>query len=354
MRHRAAYTLARQLAVVYLLLVVYASLYPLAGWRASGAGLLDFLSASWPRYYTAFDLALNVAGYLPLGFLLVPAIGSRFKPGWAVLATLAIGSGLSFAMETLQNFLPSRVPSNVDLACNTIGTLCGALLATRWGRIFADRGWLSQWRRRRIVRGALGDLGLVLMGAWLLTQLSPDAPFLGSGDFRSQLDFTSPIPYSAEAFRSFELAITACSLLGAGLIAWLSLRDPSYWLLLVLLLAAPATRALATAVQIDVESALTWATPGNLQGYCLGTVVLLIAVNVPPRLQQLVAAASLIAATALINIAPDNPYVLEAQANWHAGQFLNFNGLTRLVALLWPYSALAYLLALSTRSTDRR
>lgn len=353
MRHRAAYTLARQLAVAYLLLVVYASLYPLAGWRASGAGLLDFLSASWPRYYTAFDLALNVAGYLPLGFLLVAAVSSRFKPGWAVLATLAVGGTLSFAMETLQNFLPSRVPSNVDLACNTIGTLCGALLATRWGRIFADRGWLSQWRRRRIVRGALGDLGLVLMGAWLLTQLSPDAPFLGSGDFRSLLDFTSPIPYSAETFRSFELAITACSLLGAGLIAWLSLRDPSYWLLLVLLLAAPATRALATAVQIDVESALTWATPGNLQGYCLGTVVLLIAVNVPPRLQQLVAAASLIAATALINIAPDNPYVLEAQANWHAGQFLNFNGLTRLVALLWPYSALTYLLALSTRSTDR-
>jgi hypothetical protein len=39
--------------------------------------LLDFLSAPWPRYYTGFDLAANILAYVPLGFLLVPALQGR-------------------------------------------------------------------------------------------------------------------------------------------------------------------------------------------------------------------------------------------------------------------------------------
>ena len=79
-----------------------------------------FLTAAWPRYYTAFDLVSNVArlpaARLPLG------AGAAAAPGPTLarccVATLC-GAASAWRMETLQNFLPSRVPSNLDLACNS-------------------------------------------------------------------------------------------------------------------------------------------------------------------------------------------------------------------------------------------
>ncbi|MBS1137799.1 MAG: rane protein, partial [Proteobacteria bacterium] len=115
---RRGAAMARQLAEAYLLLVIYASLHPLSGWSATGAPLFEFLWAPWPRYYTVLDLILNVCAYLPLGLLLVPALRPRLKPGAAVVAAVAIGAALSLTLETVQNFLPSRVPSNLDLATN--------------------------------------------------------------------------------------------------------------------------------------------------------------------------------------------------------------------------------------------
>ena len=61
--------LARILFAVYVALVVYASLYPLAGWRDHGLPLLAYLSAPWSRFVTGFDVAANLLGYVPYGFL---------------------------------------------------------------------------------------------------------------------------------------------------------------------------------------------------------------------------------------------------------------------------------------------
>ncbi len=60
-----------------MLLVAYASLYPLSGWRDVGLSPFAYLSAPWPRYATVFDIAVNVAGYLPFGFLAVMALHPR-------------------------------------------------------------------------------------------------------------------------------------------------------------------------------------------------------------------------------------------------------------------------------------
>ena len=62
---------------------------------------------------------------------------------------------------------------------------------------------------------------------------------------------------------------------------------------------------------------------------------------------------ALLAATVLVNLAPENPYAVQALGNWQAGQFLNFNGLTRLVSVLWPYAALAYLMTLPSSASAR-
>ena len=57
------------------------------------------------------------------------------------------------------------------------------------------------------------------------------------------------------------------------------------------------------------------------------------------------------AATVLVNLAPANPYLAASLKVWQQGHFLNFNGLTRLVAALWPFAALGYLIVLAGRAT---
>ena len=56
------------------------------------------------------------------------------------------------------------------------------------------------------------------------------------------------------------------------------------------------------------------------------------------------AALALLFATVMVNAAPENPYLHHMAQFWQSGQFLNFNGLTRLVCSLWPFLALPWLM----------
>ena len=63
-------TSAWPLSLSFVGLIVYASLYPFADWRDQGIAPWAFLTAPWPKYWTGFDVASNVIGYVPAGFLL--------------------------------------------------------------------------------------------------------------------------------------------------------------------------------------------------------------------------------------------------------------------------------------------
>jgi VanZ family protein len=340
-----ARSLSRLLALAYAFLVVYASLHPVGGWRDSGAPLLEFLSSPWPRYYTWLDIGLNLLAYLPLGLLLVPALQPRLKPGAALLAAWILGTALSFALEVMQNYLPSRVPSNLDLATNAAGTLLGGLLGLRYGRAFAEGGGLTRWRARRIVRGRLGDVGLVLVGVWLLAQVNPETLLFGSGDLRSLLDLEAPLEYSASRFFMVEQAIAVCGVIAAGLIFWRLMRETSPWLLAALFVAALLIKTLTAVLLVEPDQALHWVTPGNMVGLVIGSAALAASLSLPAQFQQTLAALALLAGTSLVNLAPENPYLLETLGRWYQGHFLNFNGLTRIASSVWPFAALAFLVS---------
>jgi VanZ family protein len=339
----------RHLAGAYALLLSYASLHPLSGWHDSGASPLAFLTAAWPRYYTYFDLAANVAVYVPLGLLLVPAMRQVLNPAAAFIVSIAAAISLSLGLETGQSFLPSRVPSNVDLGCNALGALIGGLLGWRYGGLFAEGGPLARWRDRRILQGGIGDLGLVLCSVWLLTQLNPENLALGTGDLRGLLGLEAPVQYSARTFYSVELSIAMLGVVAAGSIGWLSMREPSIWLVATLLFSAIAARALAWAVLVEPSAWLRWLTPGNRIGFLAGLIALAGTLYFPRRIHVPVAVLALFALTVLVNLAPDYPYRHEALARWRQGHFLNFNGLTALASSVWPFFALAWLLALVGR-----
>jgi len=89
---------------------------------------------------------------------------------------------------------------------------------------------------------------------------------------------------------------------------------------------------------------LHWATPGNKVGFVIGAGLLCAALTLPSWARRSVAALSLLVGTALANLAPENPYLLTADSLTLVGHFLNFNGLTRLASVLWPFLALTWLM----------
>src|SRR5882672_2671074 len=165
--------LARYLFVAYALLVVYASLHPFSGWRDRGLPPFAFLTASFTRPMPVFDVVVNVVGYLPLGFLAVLAAHPRLRGAGAFVFGLACALLLSFALESLQLYLPSRFSSNLDLLANAAGGAAGALAAVVGTRTLQLEEGLRRLRDR-MLPGRRIDLGLVLIGLWLLSQLNPE------------------------------------------------------------------------------------------------------------------------------------------------------------------------------------
>lgn len=341
---RGPVLLSRYLALAWFGLVVYGSLHPFSGWRDTGVSPLAFLEGGWPRYWSVFDLVANVLVYIPLGFLL--ALGLTGLPGrWtpAVLATLLAGA-VSFGLETLQTWLPSRVPSNLDLACNALGGLIGAVLAYRFGRRFFPR--LAAWQHRVVAPIPHAELGLTLLGLWLLVPLSPEILLFGAGDLRQTLNLNSAVPFAAESFMVIEASVTAFNALAVGLLARMLITRTSvaYMVVPLFLALGLLVRTVAAAVLVSPAGAFAWFTPGAQMGLLMGCLALALTLCLPMNARLVLAALALMAGTVLVNLAPPNPYSASALAVWRQGHFLNFNGLTRLVATLWPFLTLPFFL----------
>lgn len=341
--------LARYLALAWGALVVYGSLHPFTGWRTTGASPLAYLEGGWPRYWTVFDVITNVAVYAPLGFLLTLAL-VRLPWRWlALLLAVLLSAALSCALEALQTWLPSRVPSNLDLGCNTLGAFCGAGLALFAGPRFFER--VAAWQSRLVAPIRHAELGLTLLGLWLLVPVSPEILLFGAGDVRHVFDLSGVVPFAPPSFQRIETAVTALNAVAVGLLLRTLLADRA-----TAFLAAPIVlgvglliRALSASILVGPENAFGWLTPGAKMGLAASLLALAVTLPLPALPRQIVAVLVLAAGTVLVNLAPPNPYSVAALSAWRQGHFLNFNGLTRWVSILWPFLALPYLLVAGRR-----
>ena len=332
------------LAGSYTLLALYGSLYSATGWYLSGVDPLDFLEAGWPRYVTVFDLTFNTLAYIPLGFLWAASLMGRWPPA-AACVSAALGSlALSLGVEALQNYLPARVPSNLDLVCNASGGLLGALAALYWGRDLLDGGRLHAWRERRFRQGVMGDQGLMLMGLWLMTQLNPETFLFGNGNLRGWLGLSPTIRFDASRFTELEMVTVAAQTLAVALIGSLLAANHPRLLPPVLIGVALAVKSLAQMLLMGSVQGFSWVTPGTLTGLLIGLLIWAFAMLLPQGGRQALAALALMLAVALANLMPDNPYLENTLRVWQQGHFLNFNGLTRLASTLWPFLALPWLM----------
>lgn len=343
--------LARYLLLAYALLVVYGSLHPFYGWRDQGAGAFAFLGGALPRYITAFDLVTNFAAYLPLGFFGLLALHPLVRGIRALVTVGLAGCALSLNLEALQTFLPSRIPSNLDLATNGLGSFAGAGLALRFGVSLLSHGRVHALRHRWFLDGHQYDLGLVLLGLWLFTQLNPETLLFGNGDLRGLIETPPAVLHPAEVFIQGEAAVAACNLIAIGLFASCLTqgRRPLRSLLLVLLSGALALKTIAVGELLKAQHVFAWLTPGAIFGLAGGTLVLMLALAQPRAARRALCGLLLMAATVLVNLTPENPYFANALQQWPQGYFLNFNGVTHLVSLAWPFAALFYLMLLTPR-----
>jgi VanZ family protein len=350
--------LARYLLAAYLLLVVYGSLYPLSGWRDQGLSPFAFLDAGLPRYFTWFDIVLNVAAYLPLGLLGVLALAPRVNGAAAALLALAGGTAVSLLLEATQSYLPERIPSNADLAANALGAAIGALAGVAISGHLAPEAGLRRARARLFGAGHTVDLGLVLIALWFFTQLHPEPLLFGNGDLRDVIGGAPPELYPAETFVHIEAAVAAVNLLAVALLVALlaAAGAPRRRIAAAAILAALAARTFAFAVLFEPHAAFAWLTPGAAAGLAIGGAAALLLVGLPQTASVALCGLALMAGTALVNLAPENPYLAQSLAVWWQAQrhFFNFNGLTRTVSTLWPFAALVFLLAMATRTRATR
>lgn len=218
MESQASRRSRRHAALGYAILIVYGSLYPFSGWVATrdpfaflfhGWSLLYWWSAT---YVSPGDLVTNVLVYVPLGLLVHRFLLTKARGGVAAVFAIAAAFSLSFSMELLQAYLPTRTQSEFDLLTNTLGGALGVIAARLPGRRGRVVDMLRQARSNWFVPGRLANLGLFALAAWLLSRLMPLVTSLEIGKFQAAV---APLASAIADPRSFN--------------GWQALAETLYW-----------------------------------------------------------------------------------------------------------------------------
>jgi VanZ family protein len=331
---------------VWALLLAYASLYPFFPVRLPAPEWLrDFVSI---RYLVRSDIAFNVIAYVPLGTLACLYFRNRGDGRHAIARATALGAAFSLAMELAQLFVPNRVASAMDLACNTAGALLGALafvepLYTRFTR------GLGELRERLVVPGAWGDAGLVLVMLWLLAQLNPALPFSGAGNIGGEASGDPGV---------LQWVAVGLSICGFGLFvsALMQSASGSLRVTLVLLSVALWLKFAAASMLLQPHFSEEWLSTGRVAGL-VGGLAAFVPLRRMPRLGRIYLALLLILAGALFAkifgaYSPVEEFL--RLFRWPHGQLGSFATLTRFLHELWPVAAMVYLIALFFRERRMR
>ena len=352
-------SVALPLSLALICLIIYASLYPFAEWRDQGISPFTFLTAPWPQYLVGFDVAVNVAGYAPLGFLLALVFLRGGRTLWALTAAVLSGAALALCMETLQSYLPSRIPSNVDLALNMLGTWLGACTAWALEKLGVVGGW-SRFRARWFALDARGALALLVL--WPVALLFPAPVPMGLGQVFERLETALADALADTPFidwlplRDIELqplvpgVELVCVALGAlipcllGYCVIRTVRQRAIFLLAVLA-AGIGVSALSAALSYGPQHAWAWLDAPVRAGLMLATVLALLMLPLRRRGAAAFALLVLSIQLALLNQAPASAYFAQTLQTWEQGRFIRFHGVAQWLGWLWPYAALLYLLA---------
>jgi len=327
------------LVVGYALFIVYASLSPFSGWRNQGLEFTEVLKVHLGITYTAFDTTANLLSYLPLGFLVVLTLRTRYGASASVIFGLCAGVLLSVCMEYLQMYLPTRISSNMDMLSNSSGALIGALLAAS----ITSRTWLFtrvvQWRSDVFHHGKEVDFGLALLALWMFVQTNPSFPMLGNV-FISEIAQQPFVKLPPVPFEWLESCAVALNLVMLGTLMLTLLRNPRniITVLMVLLIVVALAKFITAAVLVKSWALLLWINSEAMLGIVLGMLLLLAVLGRPRTAVIVFGAAMTVIYFIIINFVLESnaPSAATSVYHWHYGHLLNYNGLAQTISLGFP------------------
>jgi len=309
--------------------------------------VLGFLTAPWPRFITATDIALNVAAYLPLGAVLFAALRPPLRTVWALVFATLIATLLSLALENMQMFLPSRIASNVDLLANGAGAAIGALAA---GLLTRASNPLAALRGRTVRAESPGNYGLILIGLWILVQFHPAPLALGSGDLREALGILPWFAYTPQSYLRAEAAVVAFAVMGISLLISVVVRARRYAMpaIALTLLLTLAAKSIAAVTLARTAQWLQWLTPGVAAGTAGGIVLLALLLRLTPVARAAFAILCVAASVCIVNATPENPYQVPPAylLSNQPTHLATFAYIARTLSQLWPFAAGILLIAL--------
>ena len=351
-------TSAWPLALATLCLIVYASLYPFTDWRDQGISPLKYLTSPLPKYWTGFDVVSNFLGYAPMGFLLALSSLRSGRTRWAVAVAVLCSGLLSLCMETLQSYLPSRVPSNLDLALNTAGAWAGACVA--W--MLEKMGVIDRWSRFRARWLALDARGaLVLLALWPVALLFPVAIPMGLGQVYERLEMALAETLSDTPFLDWlpvrdielqplapgaELVCVALGVLIPCLLGYCVIRTARQRAVffVVLMTTGVLLSGLSAALSYGPDHAWAWLDTPVRAGLVLAGGMAFILLPVGQRWAAAFTLLGLIIHLVVLNQSPASAYFAQTLHTWEQGRFIRFNGVIQWLGWLWPYAVLCYVL----------
>jgi VanZ family protein len=338
--------LRRYLVAGYAAFIMYASLSPFFGWQEQGLEFWAVLTSPLGLTYTGFDALSNLLAYFPFGLLLALTLHTYIGRRRSVLLATVLATALSFTMEYLQMYLPTRTSSNADILANSLGALGGALLAVS----IAERAWfvrVTQWRIGLFRQGAGVDFGLALVMLWMFAQINPSLPMLGNV-FITEPAYRMFVAVPEEPFNVWESLAVALNLLmlGALLLTLLRVRRHVVVGLVLMLSVVALAKFIAAALLLKSWALLLWLNGEAILGIVLG--VLLITGISWLRQSRLIWATAVGALSYIVlaNWVLDSgtPSAAMRLYQWHYGHLRNYNGLSHTVSLVFPLLLGGYLM----------
>lgn len=353
-----AHNTARWLTAAYALVIVYATLHPLEALRISESSPWAFLFKPWSRFgVTGFDVGINVAAYLPLGFGVAWLLGRRWTRLITVMFTMFITTGLSLCLESLQSYSVLRVASSLDVLSNSLGGALGAVLTIAFkGRFSIVSAALNHCLAPH--RGALW----AVVALWALAQLHPQGWAFMTAPLTQLLGQWVPQslggkPLLGQQLQSLETITTVVALTGLLSLVRLGIHVRVHPVarvgpLVGALALAMAWQASAYVMQYGPAQWSLLLSTGVMNAAVPVLMVVLVLALSPSPMAWVCCVAALALHTALAQVLPTHPYTTTSPM-WQQGRFIHLYGLTAVVSACWPVLALVALM-LQSRYVERR
>ncbi|MBJ7379611.1 MAG: VanZ family protein [Polynucleobacter sp.] len=340
-----AMPLARAVTLLYVLLILYGCLSPFDFNIQIGVPVFAWWQAPFPQFIGVFELSMNVLGYIPLGFLCVFALYPRYQDFVALLMAIFFSALLAASIESLQTWIPTRIPSQSDWIANTLGAFIGALLAIPLGPKLLSGSAILQGFDSWF--GA-DWLACALFLLFPFAQIYPQNSWLGLGAWgfmgETQIDWGTMVMNHTMQ----EILITTLAWLAFGLLLSLSIRPShskwSKWkLLITLLLVSTVIKTFFTALQFNFSMSLSWLTAGAFWGMVIGSILLYYFLDIRRSCILYMSFIAILILLIVVNYLPENPYFNLALRVWRQGGLVHFNELMQWFSWLWLSAAFFYL-----------